>query len=63
MLSDKFQNNLKVAKVNVGVDGGSKLQWGATSVAIDEKFSRFGADSIEVSIGRNEIPSKARSNA
>src|SRR6202022_2369471 len=55
MLSDMFQNNLKVAKVNVGVDGGSKLEWGATAVAIAEKGSKFGADSIEVSVRRNEI--------
>jgi hypothetical protein len=58
MLSDMFQNNLKVAKVNVGVNGGSKLEWGATSVAIAEKVSRFGADSIEVSVRRNDVHQK-----
>ena len=58
MLSDLFQNNLKLAKVNVGVDGGAKFEWAATAVAIAEKVSKFGADSIEVSINRNEIHQK-----
>jgi len=55
MLSDMFQNNLKVAKVNVGVNGGSAAEWVATSIAIAEKVATFGADSIEVSVRRNEV--------
>lgn len=55
MLSDLFQNGLKVAKVEVGVNGGTSLEWAATSVAIAEKVASFGADSIEVSVRRNEI--------
>lgn len=55
MLSDMFQNNLKVAKVHVGVSGGSAAQWSATSIAIAEKVTTFGADSVEVLVLRNEI--------
>src|SRR5690349_2868480 len=55
MLSDMFQNNIKVAKVLVGVSGGSAAQWSATSIAIAEKVATFGADSIEVSVRRNEV--------
>ncbi|UEP40315.1 hypothetical protein [Burkholderia sp. B21-005] len=54
-LSDMFQNNLKFAKVQVGVNGGSAAQWSATSIAIAEKVATFGADSIEVSVRRNEV--------
>jgi hypothetical protein len=54
-LSDLFKNNLKVATVNVGVTGGVPSEWAATSIAIAEKVATFGADSIEVSIRRNEI--------
>ncbi|HGL5386785.1 TPA: hypothetical protein ACKFJT_007216, partial [Burkholderia cenocepacia] len=46
-LSDMFQNNLKFAKVQVGVNGGSAAQWSATSIAIAEKVATFGADSVE----------------
>ena len=55
MLSDMFQNNIKVAKVQVGVNGGSAAQWSATSIAIAERVATFGADSIEVSVRRNEV--------
>jgi hypothetical protein len=55
MLSDAFQNNLKVAKVHVGVTGGDAEAWAATSIAIAEKVASFGVDSIEVSVRRNEI--------
>ena len=55
MLSDLFQNNIKVAKVLVGVNGGSAAQWSATSIAIAEKVATFGADSVEVSVRRNEV--------
>lgn len=55
MLSDLFQNNLKVAKIHVGVSGGSEAEWSATSIAIAEKVATFGADSVEVSVRRNEI--------
>jgi DNA-binding protein H-NS len=44
--------------VSEQLDGGSKLEWGATSVAIAEKVSKFGADSIEVLVNRNEIHQK-----
>ena len=54
-LSDMFQNNLKFAKVLVGVNGGSAAQWSATSIAIAEKVATFGADSVEVSVRRNEV--------
>ncbi|EKS9798862.1 MULTISPECIES: hypothetical protein [Burkholderia] len=54
-LSDMFQNNLKVAKVEVGVNGGSASQWAATATAIAEKVATFGADSVEVSVRRNEV--------
>lgn len=55
MLSDAFKDNLKVAKVHVGVTGGDAEGWAATSIAIAEKVATFGATSIEVSIRRNEI--------
>ncbi|MQA40612.1 hypothetical protein [Rugamonas aquatica] len=55
MLSDAFQHNLKLAKVEVGVSGGSTLEWAATSIAIAEALVRLGADSVEVSVRRNEI--------
>lgn len=55
MLSDLFQNNLKVAKVYVGVNGGTAAEWSATSIAIAEKVATFGADSIEVSVDRDEV--------
>ncbi|WP_413658612.1 hypothetical protein [Paraburkholderia phenoliruptrix] len=55
MLSDMFENNIKVAKVLVGVNGGSAAQWSATSIAIAEKVATFGADSVEVSVRRNEV--------
>ncbi|MGI4812708.1 MAG: hypothetical protein ACRYG5_07835 [Janthinobacterium lividum] len=55
MLSDMFQNNVKVAKVLVGVSGGTAAQWSATSIAIAEKVATFGADSVEVSVRRNEV--------
>ncbi|WP_157768024.1 hypothetical protein [Burkholderia ambifaria] len=54
-MSDMFQNNLKFAKVLVGVNGGSAAQWSATSIAIAEKVATFGADSVEVSVRRNEV--------
>ncbi|WP_174967582.1 hypothetical protein [Burkholderia lata] len=54
-LSDMFQNNLKFAKVQVGVNGGSAAQWSATSIAIAEKVATFGANSVEVSVRRNEV--------
>ncbi|OYD78332.1 UNVERIFIED_ORG: hypothetical protein BDU10_3465 [Burkholderia sp. CF145] len=55
MLSDLFRNNLKVAKVYVGVNGGTAAEWSATSIAIAEKVGTFGADSIEVSVRRDEV--------
>lgn len=55
MLSDMFKDNLKVARVNVGVTGGTPSEWAATSAAIAEKTATFGADSIEVTVRRNEI--------
>src|SRR4051794_35836750 len=55
MLSDMFQNNLKVAKVYVGISGGSAAQWSATSIAVAEKVAAFGANSVEVLVLRNEI--------
>lgn len=58
MLSDLFKDNLKVAKVNVGVTGGTPPEWAATSVAIAEKVAKFGVNSIEVSVRRNEITQK-----
>ncbi|AIV63070.1 hypothetical protein DO71_177 [Burkholderia pseudomallei] len=54
-LSDLFKNDLKVAIVKVGVNGGSAAQWSATSIAIAEKVATFGVDSIEVSVRRNEV--------
>ncbi|MEM5446104.1 hypothetical protein [Paraburkholderia guartelaensis] len=54
-LSDLFQNNLKVAKVYVGINGGTAAEWSATSIAIAEKVSTFGADSIEVSVNRDDV--------
>ncbi|TGN93672.1 hypothetical protein [Burkholderia sp. USMB20] len=50
-----FQNNLKFAKVQVGVNGGAAVQWSATSIAIAGKVATFGADSVEVSVRRNEV--------
>lgn len=55
MLSDMFQNNLKVARIHVGVSGGAAAQWSATSIAIAEKAATFGADSVEVVVLRNEV--------
>ncbi len=54
-LSDAFRNNLKVAKVEVGVNGGSASEWSATAIAIAEKVATFGADLVEISVRRNEI--------
>jgi hypothetical protein len=54
-LSDLFKNNLKVSIIEVGVDGGTPPEWSATAVAIAEKVATFGADSVEVSVRRNEI--------
>ncbi|VWB07925.1 hypothetical protein BLA15816_00812 [Burkholderia lata] len=54
-LSDMFQNNLKVAKVEVGITGGSPSQWTATSIAIAERVATFGADSVEVSVRRSDV--------
>lgn len=50
-----FQNNLKVAKVEVGITGGSPSQWTATSIAIAERVATFGADSVEVSVRRSDV--------
>lgn len=55
MFSDLFQDHLKVAKIEVGVSGGSAPEWSATAIAIAEKVATYGADSVEVSVRRNEI--------
>jgi len=54
MLSDLFQNHVKVARIGVGVDGCSAAQWAATSIAIAERVATFGVDSIEVSVRRSD---------
>lgn len=56
--SDLFKNNLKLARVGVGVTGGTPEEWAATSIAIAEKVASFGADSAKVSVRRNEIRQK-----
>ncbi|WP_176039530.1 hypothetical protein [Burkholderia stabilis] len=54
-LSNLFQDNLKVSKIQVGVSGGTAAEWAATAIAIAEKAATFGANSIDVSVRRNEI--------
>ncbi|UKD15475.1 hypothetical protein L3V59_21235 [Burkholderia aenigmatica] len=56
MLSDLFKDRMKYANVEVEVNGGSEAEWASTAVAIAEKIASIGADSIEVTIFRNEIP-------
>lgn len=55
MSSDLFKNNLKVARINVSVEGGTKEEWAATSIAIAERVAGYGIDSVEVSVNRNDI--------
>ncbi|WP_175784505.1 hypothetical protein [Burkholderia ambifaria] len=54
-LSNLFRDNLKVSQVQVGVTGGSESEWAATAIAIAERVATFGANSIDVSVRRNEI--------
>ncbi|VWB34923.1 hypothetical protein BLA14095_01396 [Burkholderia lata] len=56
MLSDLFKDRMKYANVEVEVSGGSEAEWASTAVAIAEKIASIGADSIEVTILRDEIP-------
>jgi hypothetical protein len=55
MLSDQFQNDLKLARVNVRVSGGSKNEWIATAIAISREVGGFGADSVEVIVRRSDL--------
>jgi len=57
MLSDLFQNNLKVAKVNASVEGGSENEWIATAILIAKRVAGYGADSVEVVIDRTDLDS------
>lgn len=54
-LSNLFQDNLKVSKIQVGVSGGTSAEWAATAIAIANTAATFGANSIDVSVRRNEI--------
>lgn len=55
MLSDMFKDNIKVARINVRVDGGSSDEWIATAMTVAEKGADLGADSIEATVDRSDI--------
>lgn len=55
MLSDLFQNGLKVGNVNVRVNGGTPEEWIATSFAVAVRVADMGADSVEVTVDRNDV--------
>jgi len=53
--SDLYKDGLKVAEVDVGVNSGTTPQWTATAIAIAEKVATMGANSVEVSVRRDDI--------
>ena len=55
MLSDLFINNLKVARINVHVDGGTQQEWVATALAIAHEVGNLGANSIEATVDRSDL--------
>lgn len=55
MLSDNFNDKLKLAKVFVDVSGGSGDEWAATAVVVAKKVATFGADSIDVSVNNKDV--------
>lgn len=55
MLSDLFTSNLKVAKINVHVDGGTPQEWVATALAIAHEVGNLGANSIEATVDRTDL--------
>jgi hypothetical protein len=55
MLSDLFQDELKVGKVAVQVQGGSPDEWVATALAVAEEVGQLGADSIEATVDRSDL--------
>jgi hypothetical protein len=55
MLSDLFINELKVAKVNVQVKGGTQEEWAATALAIAYAVGNLGANSIEATVDRSDL--------
>ena len=56
--SGLYKDNLKVANIGVGVNGGSTKEWTATAIAIAQKIGGDGIDSVEVSVRRNDIHEK-----
>jgi hypothetical protein len=54
-LSDMFKDDLKVAKVQAAVHGGTPREWAATAIVIAEAVASYGADSVEVSVTRDDI--------
>jgi hypothetical protein len=54
-LSDLFQNDLKLSKVNVQVDGGSPDEWVATALAIAYEVGKLGANSVEATVDRSDL--------
>ena len=55
MLSDLFVDQLKVAKVNVQVQGGTQEEWAATALAIAYAVGNLGANSIEATVDRSDL--------
>jgi hypothetical protein len=55
MLSDLFIHDLKLAKINVQVQGGSKDEWVATALAIAHEVGKLGASSIEATVDRDDL--------
>jgi hypothetical protein len=55
MLSDLFINQLKVAKVNVEIEGGTQEEWAATALAIAYAVGNLGANSIEATVDRSDL--------
>jgi hypothetical protein len=55
MLSDLFQDGLKVGKVAVQVQGGSQDEWVATALAVTDEVGKLGADSIEATVNRSDL--------
>jgi hypothetical protein len=55
MLSDLFQDKLKVGTVNVQVQGGNQEEWVATALAVAYKVGKLGANSVEATVDRSDL--------
>jgi hypothetical protein len=55
VMDDSYKDDLKRGSVNVEVSGGTRDEWVATGIAIAKKVATLGADSIDVTINRDDF--------